>query len=67
MLNPKDLTSVVRCLRNNHTVFKELEVSIVDLMVANAVLLATRSGYLIFRPKDMQEYMCMFSIALEWR
>jgi hypothetical protein len=30
--------------RNNSTVFEELEVSIVDLMVANAVLLATRSG-----------------------
>jgi hypothetical protein len=30
-------------LRNNSTVFEELEVSIVDLMVANAVLLATRS------------------------
>ena len=29
-------------LRNNSTVFEELEVSIVDLMVANAVLLATR-------------------------
>jgi hypothetical protein len=46
LFNSKDLTSVVRCLRNNHTVFEELEVSIVDLMVANAVLLATRSGYL---------------------
>jgi len=31
-------------LRNNSTVFEEMEVSIVDLMVANAVLLATRSG-----------------------
>jgi hypothetical protein len=31
-------------LRNNSTVFEELEVSIVDLMVANTVLLATRSG-----------------------
>ena len=31
-------------LRNNSTVFEELEVSIVDLTVANAVLLATRSG-----------------------
>ena len=31
-------------LRNNSTVFEELEVSIVDLMVTNAVLLATRSG-----------------------
>jgi len=30
-------------LRNNNTVFEELEVSIVDLMVANAVLLATQS------------------------
>jgi hypothetical protein len=30
-------------LRNNNTVFEELEVSIVDLTVANAVLLATRS------------------------
>ena len=30
-------------LRNNSTVFEELEVSIVDLMVANAVLLATRN------------------------
>ena len=30
-------------LRNNSTVFEELEVSIVDMMVANAVLLATRS------------------------
>ena len=30
-------------LRNNSTVFEELEVSIVDLTVANAVLLATRS------------------------
>ena len=29
--------------RNNSTVFEELEVSIVDLMVANAVLLATRT------------------------
>jgi hypothetical protein len=29
-------------LRNNSTVFEEMEVSIVDLMVANAVLLATR-------------------------
>ena len=28
-------------LRNNSTVFEELEVSMVDLMVANAVLLAT--------------------------
>jgi hypothetical protein len=27
----------------HHTVFEELEVSVVDLMVANAVLLATRS------------------------
>ena len=32
------------CLRNNSTVYEELEVSIVDLMVANAVLLATQSG-----------------------
>jgi hypothetical protein len=31
-------------LRNNNTVFEELEVSVVDLMVANAVLLATQSG-----------------------
>jgi len=31
-------------LRNNSTVFEELEVLIVDLMVANAILLATRSG-----------------------
>ena len=31
-------------LRNNNTVFEELEVSVVDLMVANAVLLATRIG-----------------------
>ena len=31
-------------LRNNSTVFEELEVSIMDLTVANAVLLATRSG-----------------------
>ena len=31
----------VNQLRNNSTVFEELEVSIVDLMVANAVLLAT--------------------------
>jgi hypothetical protein len=31
-------------LRNNSTVFEELEVSIVDLMVASAVLLAMRSG-----------------------
>jgi hypothetical protein len=31
-------------LRNNSTVFEELSVSIVDLMVANAGLLATRSG-----------------------
>jgi hypothetical protein len=31
-------------LRNNSTVLEELEVSIVDLTVANAVLLATRSG-----------------------
>ena len=31
-------------LRNNNTVIEELEVSIVDLTVANAVLLATRSG-----------------------
>jgi hypothetical protein len=31
-------------LRNNSTVFEELEVSIVDLTVANAVLLVTRSG-----------------------
>ena len=31
-------------LRNNSTVFEELEVSIVDLTVANAVLLATRRG-----------------------
>ena len=31
-------------LRNNITVFEELEVSIVDLTVANAVLPATRSG-----------------------
>ena len=30
-------------LRNNSTVFEELEMSIVDLTVANAVLLATRS------------------------
>jgi hypothetical protein len=29
-------------LRNNSTVFEELEVSIVDLTVANAVLLATQ-------------------------
>jgi hypothetical protein len=29
-------------LRNNSTVFEVLEVSIVDLTVANAVLLATR-------------------------
>ena len=28
-------------LRNNSTVFEELEVSIVDLKLANAVLLAT--------------------------
>ena len=31
-------------LMNNSTVFDELEVSIVDLKVANAVLLVTRSG-----------------------
>ena len=31
-------------LKNNSTVFEEFEVSIVDLMVANAVLLATQSG-----------------------
>ena len=31
-------------LWNNSTVFEELEVSVVDLTVANAVLLATRSG-----------------------
>ena len=31
-------------LRNNSTVFEELEVSIVDLTVANDVLLAMRSG-----------------------
>jgi hypothetical protein len=31
-------------LRNNSTVFEELEVSIVDLTVANAVLLTTWSG-----------------------
>ena len=31
-------------LKNNSTVFEELEVSIVDLTVANAVLLSTRSG-----------------------
>jgi len=31
-------------LRSNSTVFEELEVSIVNLTVANAVLLATRSG-----------------------
>ena len=31
-------------LRNNSTVFEELEVSIVDLTVVNAVLLATQSG-----------------------
>jgi hypothetical protein len=31
-------------LGNNNTVFEELEVSNVDLMVANTVLLATRSG-----------------------
>ena len=31
-------------LRNNSTVFEELLVSIVDLTVANAVLLAMRSG-----------------------
>jgi hypothetical protein len=30
--------------RNNSTVFEELKVSIVDLTVANAVLLTTRSG-----------------------
>ena len=31
-------------LRNNSTVFEKLEVSIVDLTIANAVLLATRRG-----------------------
>jgi hypothetical protein len=31
-------------LRNNSTVFEELEVSIVALKVANTVLLATRNG-----------------------
>jgi hypothetical protein len=31
-------------LRNISTIFEELEVSIVDLTVANAVLLATQSG-----------------------
>jgi replicative DNA helicase len=31
-------------LRNNSTVFEELEVSIVDFTVANAILLAMRSG-----------------------
>jgi hypothetical protein len=31
-------------LRNNNTVFEELELSVVDLTVANAVLLAKRSG-----------------------
>jgi len=30
---------------NNSTVFEELEVSLVDLTVANAVLLATRICY----------------------
>jgi hypothetical protein len=36
---------IVLCeLRNNSTVFEELEVSIVDLTVSNAVLLETRSG-----------------------
>jgi hypothetical protein len=33
---------VMQHLRNNSTVFEELEVSIVDLTVAKAVLLATR-------------------------
>ena len=39
-------TSSLKCkeLRNNSTVLEELEVSIVDLTVANAVFLATRSG-----------------------
>jgi hypothetical protein len=38
------LFKTLEYLRNNSTVFKELEVSIVDLTVANAVLLVTRSG-----------------------
>jgi hypothetical protein len=33
-------------IRINRTVFEELAVSIVDLKVANAVILATRSGAL---------------------
>ena len=34
----------VSYLRNNNPVFEELEVSIVDLTVANTVLLSTRGG-----------------------
>ena len=36
------LFKTLEYLRNNSTVFKELEVSIVDLTVANAVLQAMR-------------------------
>ena len=38
------LFKTLEYLRNNSTVFKELEVSVVDFTVANAVLLVTRSG-----------------------
>ena len=43
-------------LRNNSTVFEELEVSIVDLTVANAVSLATQGGACTTNIRQIYEY-----------
>jgi hypothetical protein len=51
-------------LRNISTIFEELEVSIVDLTVANAVLLATQSGASktdIFKSAYISSFICIFS------
>ena len=49
-------------LRNNSTVFEELEVSIVDLTVANVVLLATRSGVTVFTVfRLLTDFVCLYT------
>jgi hypothetical protein len=55
-----------RYLRNNSTVFEELSVSIVDLTVANAVLLATRNSpsvyTLVWKHTNKWRNICTFQI-----
>jgi hypothetical protein len=60
-------------LGDNCIVFENSTASIGDLIVTNQVYCQSRSTifpgiltFVIFRPRDMQEYIFMFSIALEW-